>query len=86
MDYTWKWNYSHLFTVIKIKFIILIDYLMKKTIEDTDSGEITHLRQSWRHPAKILNDLDFPDVLSCWSHLSQMYRLNLQEQLLQQNI
>ena len=44
-------------------FIILpaIDYLMMKATEDTDSGVVTHLRKSRRHPAKILNDLDFAD-------------------------
>ena len=38
---------------------MLIDYLMTKATEDTDSGVATHPRQSRRHPARILNDLDF---------------------------
>ena len=37
--------------------IILIDYLMMKAIEDTDSSVVIHLRQCRRHLAKILNDL-----------------------------
>ena len=45
-------------------FIILIDYLMMKATEDTDSGVVTHPRQSRRHPAKILNDLDFADDIA----------------------
>ena len=45
-------------------FIILIDYLMTKATEDTDSGVVTHPRQSRRHPAKILNDLDFADDIA----------------------
>ncbi|KAI8480549.1 hypothetical protein Bbelb_417290 [Branchiostoma belcheri] len=45
-------------------FIILVDYLMKKSIEDTCSGVVTHPRQSSRHPAKILNDLNFADNIA----------------------
>ena len=45
-------------------FIVLIDYLMTKATEDTDSGVVTHPRQSSRHPAKILNDLDFADDIA----------------------
>jgi len=45
-------------------FIILIDYLMKTATADTDSGIVTHPRQSRRHPAKILNDLDFADDIA----------------------
>ncbi|KAI8486765.1 hypothetical protein Bbelb_355130 [Branchiostoma belcheri] len=45
-------------------FIILVDYLMKKSIEDTCSGVVTHPRQSSRHPAKILNDLNFADDIA----------------------
>ena len=34
---------------------------MKRVTENTESGIVTHSRQSRRHPAKILNDLDFAD-------------------------
>ena len=45
-------------------FIILIDYLLRKATENTDSDVVTHPRQSKRHPAKILNDLDFEDDIA----------------------
>lgn len=45
-------------------FVILIDYLMKNATEGTDSGVITHPRRSRRHPAKVLNDLDFADDIA----------------------
>ena len=45
-------------------FIMLIDYLMKRATEDTESGIVTHPRQSRRHPAKFLNDLDFADDIA----------------------
>ena len=45
-------------------FIILIDYLMLTAIKDTDSGVLTHPRQSRRYPAKVLNDLDFADDIA----------------------
>lgn len=45
-------------------FVILIDYLMKSTTEGTDAGVVTHPRQSSRHPAKVLNDLDFADDIA----------------------
>ena len=45
-------------------FIMLIDYLMTKATEDTDFGVVTHPRQSVRHPAKILNYLDFADDIA----------------------
>ena len=45
-------------------FIILIDFLMTKATEDTDSGVFTHPRQSRRHPGKMLNDLDFADDIT----------------------
>ena len=47
-----------------ILFIILINYLMTKATEDTDSGVVIHPRQSRRHPAKILKDLDFADDIA----------------------
>ena len=34
-------------------FISLIDYLMKRATEDTETGIVTHPRQSRRHPAKF---------------------------------
>ena len=37
---------------------------MKKATEGTDSGVVTHPRQSRRHQAKILNDLDFADDIA----------------------
>ena len=45
-------------------FIMLIDYVMKKATEDTESSIVTHPRQSKRHPAKFLNDLDFADDIA----------------------
>ena len=41
-------------------FVVLVDYLLKKTTSQLDSGVVTHHR-SRRHPAKSLNDLDFAD-------------------------
>ena len=35
-----------------------------KATDDTDSGVVTHPRQSRRHPAKILNDLDFANDIA----------------------
>jgi len=58
-------------------FIVVIDYLMMKATEDTDSGVITHLRRSRRHPAKSLNDLDFADDIA----LLELCILNAQAQL-----
>ena len=55
-------------------FFILINYLMTKATEDTDSFVVTHPRQS------ILLM-----TLPCWSHVSLLHCLNLREQLLQQN-
>ena len=51
--------YSHSFL-----FIVLIDYMLQKATEDSDSGVVTHPRQSRRHPAKVLNDLDFADDIA----------------------
>ena len=48
-------------------FIMLVDYLMRKATSDLDSGVETHPRRSRRYPAKVLNDLDFADELSCWN-------------------
>ena len=45
-------------------FIIVIDYLMKMATDDTTSGVVTHPRQSRRHPAVALNDLDFADDIA----------------------
>ena len=45
-------------------FIVLIDYLMKRATENIESGVVTHPRQSRRHPAKTLNDLDFADDIA----------------------
>ena len=45
-------------------FIVLIDYMLQKATEDSDSGVVTHPRQSRRHPAKVLNDLDFADDIA----------------------
>ena len=47
-----------------ILVIILIDYLMTKATEDTDSGVVSHPRRCRRHPAKILNNLDFADDIA----------------------
>ncbi|KAI8509483.1 hypothetical protein Bbelb_133310 [Branchiostoma belcheri] len=45
-------------------FIVLIDYLMSESTKGTDSGVVTHPRQSRRHPAQTLNDLDFADDIA----------------------
>lgn len=45
-------------------FVILIDYLLTKATSELDSGVITHPRRSRRHPAKLLNDLDFADDIA----------------------
>ena len=45
-------------------FVILIDYLLTKATSELDSGIITHPRRSRRHPAKLLNDLDFADDIA----------------------
>ena len=44
-------------------FVVLVDYLLKKTTSQLDSGVVTHPRRSRRHPAK-LNDLDFADDIA----------------------
>ena len=43
---------------------MLIDYLLKKARSLLDSGVVTHPRHSRRHPAKLLNDLDFADDIA----------------------
>ena len=40
-------------------YITVIDYLMRKATENTESGVVTHPRRSRRYPAISLNDLDF---------------------------
>ena len=45
-------------------FIILIDYMLQMATKDTNSGVLTHPRQSRRYPAKVLNDLDFADDIA----------------------
>ena len=45
-------------------FIILVDYLLKKSTSGTDAGVVTHPRRSRRYPAKTLNDLDFADDIA----------------------
>ncbi|XP_078586049.1 uncharacterized protein LOC144867902 [Branchiostoma floridae x Branchiostoma japonicum] len=45
-------------------FIVLIDFLMRRSTEDIDSGIVTHPRQSRRYPARILNDMDFADDIA----------------------
>jgi len=45
-------------------FVILVDYLMLKATNGADSGVVTHPRRSRRHPAKVLNDLDFADDIA----------------------
>ena len=45
-------------------FIILVDYLLKKTTSDLDSGAVTHPRRSRRYPVIVLNDLDFADDIA----------------------
>ncbi|KAI8514995.1 hypothetical protein Bbelb_075860 [Branchiostoma belcheri] len=45
-------------------FIVLIDYLLLESTKGTDSGVVTHPRQSRRHPAQTLNDLDFADDIA----------------------
>ncbi len=45
-------------------FIVLIDYLMKRATDGIDSAVVTHPRQSRRHPAKVVNDLDFADDIA----------------------
>ena len=45
-------------------FIMLIDYLMRKATDNCESGIVTHPRQSRRHPAIYLNDLDFADDIA----------------------
>ena len=44
-------------------FFMLIDYLTKRATEDTESGIVTHPRQSKRHPAKF-----FKRPGLCWLH------------------
>ena len=65
-------------------FIVLIDYLMKKATEDTDSGVVTNPRQSRRHPAKILKDLDFADDIALLETSIPYAQAQLLEQLLRQ--
>ena len=45
-------------------FVILVDYLMAKATSDNDTGVVTHPRRSRRHPAIVLNDLDFADDIA----------------------
>ena len=45
-------------------FIILVDYLLKKTTSDLDSGAVTHPRRSRRYLVEVLNDLDFADDIA----------------------
>ena len=45
-------------------FVIMVDYLLKKATSDIDSGVVTHQRRSRRHPAVVLNDLDFADDIA----------------------
>ena len=58
---------------------------MTKAIEDTDFGVVTHPRQSRRHPAKILNDLDFADNIALLESCIPSAQAQLPEQLPQQN-
>ena len=45
-------------------FAILVNYLLLKATADFDTGIITHPRKSSRHPAIVLNDLDFADDIA----------------------
>ena len=45
-------------------FVVLVEYLLKKATLQLDSGVVTHPRRSRRHPAKLLNDLDFADDIA----------------------
>ena len=46
------------------RFVVLVDYLLKKATSQLDSGVVTHPRHSRRHSAKSLNDLDFADDIA----------------------
>ena len=46
------------------RFVVLVDYLLKKATSQLDSGVVTHPRRSRRRPAKSLNDLDFADDIA----------------------
>ncbi|XP_038063002.1 uncharacterized protein LOC119733684 [Patiria miniata] len=45
-------------------FIIIVDYLLKAASSTEDSGVVTHPHRSRRHQAKMLNDLDFADIIA----------------------
>ena len=45
-------------------FIVLIDYLMRRATENTESGVVTNPRHSRGHPVKTSNDLDFADNIA----------------------
>ena len=45
-------------------FVVLADYLLKKVTSKLNSGVVTHPCRSSRHPSKLLNDLDFADVIA----------------------
>ena len=42
-------------------FVIVIDHVLVTATTQCQSGLVTHPRQSRRHPATVLNDLDFAD-------------------------
>ena len=43
-------------------FNVIIDYPMKRAAENSESGAVTHPRQSRRHSAKTLYYLDFAEI------------------------
>ena len=57
-------DFLTLFLFIMFLFIILIDHLQKKAVEDADIEVVTHPCQSRRQPTKGLNDRDFADDIA----------------------
>ena len=51
-------------TLVPFLFIIVVNYILKKSTHEIDSGIVTHQRKSRRHPTKVLNGLDFADDIA----------------------
>ena len=58
---------------------------MKRATENAESGVVTHPRQSRRHPAKTLNDLNFADNIVYLESSIPNAQRQLPEQPLQLN-
>ena len=58
-------------------FAILVDYPMTKATADCDIGVVTHPRRSRRHPAIVLNDLDFADDIALLESTSSQAQIQL---------